>query len=31
VFITNGPAQASGSRIGAPPSTRTSSAGVWLS
>ncbi len=31
VFITNGPAQATGSRIGWPPSTITSMAGVRLS
>ena len=30
VFITNGPAQASGSRIGRPPTTTTSSACVRL-
>ena len=31
VFITNGPAHATGSRIGRPPSTSTSRAGVRLS
>ena len=30
VFITNGPAQASGSRIGLPPTRITSSAGDYL-
>ena len=31
VFITNGPPQATGSRIGRPPSTITSSDGLRLS
>ena len=31
VFITNGPAQASGSLIGRPPTTMTSSLGERLS